>query len=113
RQRVAGSDPAELRAAALKLLAEALRVNKKTEELKEVEKKLAAVELELDRLFAKGSIPFKLEKSKGRKGKATRVVLVELFTGAQSPPCMAADIAFDALLNTDPAKEAVFLQYHL
>ena len=36
----------------------------------------------------------------GRKGKSDRVVLVELFTGAQCPPCVTADLAFDALDKT-------------
>ena len=36
----------------------------------------------------------------GRKGKSDRAVLVELFTGAQCPPCVAADMAFDALPQT-------------
>src|SRR5262249_3124728 len=94
-QKVADSDPPELRGAALEVLVEALRKNKKTDELKEVEEKLAKIDLELDRAFAKEAIPFKPGKSKGRESK--RVVLVELFTGAQCPPCVAADIAFDAL----------------
>jgi hypothetical protein len=110
-RKVADTDPPELRGAALEVLAEALRKNKKTDELKEVEEKLAKLDLELDRAFAKEAIPFKPGKSKGREGK--RVVLVELFTGAQCPPCVAADIAFDALLKTYPAREVVLLQYHL
>src|SRR5262249_18462658 len=32
---------------------------------------------------------FKVDKFAGRKGKSTRTVLVELFTGAQCPPCVA------------------------
>jgi hypothetical protein len=38
---------------------------------------------------------------------------MELFTGAQCPPCVAADVAFDALLKTYQPKDVVFLQYHL
>jgi hypothetical protein len=49
----------------------------------------------------------------GRKGKSDRVVLVELFTGAQCPPCVAADLAFDALAKTFKPSEVVLLQYHL
>jgi hypothetical protein len=49
----------------------------------------------------------------GRKGKGNRVVLVELFTGAQCPPCVAADLAFDALDKTFKPAEVVRLQYHL
>ena len=49
-------------------------------------------------------IDLRLDKSRvvappfpGRKGKSDRVALVELFTGAQCPPCVTADVAFDAL----------------
>jgi hypothetical protein len=112
-KRIKDSDPPELRGAALQVLAEALKKNKKEDELKGVEKKLAKLEEELDRLYQKDAIPFKPEKFKGRAGKSKRVVLVELFTGAQCPPCVAADIAFDALLKTCSPKEAVFLQYHM
>ena len=38
---------------------------------------------------------------------------MELFTGAQCPPCVAADVAFDALLKTYKPTELVGLQYHL
>jgi hypothetical protein len=40
-------------------------------------------------------------------------VLLELFTGAQCPPCVAADIAFDAALKSYKPSEVVALQYHL
>jgi hypothetical protein len=42
-----------------------------------------------------------------------RVVLMEFFTGAQCPPCVAADLAFDALLETYRPAELIGLQYHL
>ena len=48
----------------------------------------------------------------GRKGKSDRVVLVELFTGAQCPPCVAADKAFDALEKTYKPGEVLLLEYH-
>jgi hypothetical protein len=44
--------------------------------------------------------------------KTTRPVLVELFTGAQCPPCVAADIACDALEKSF-GDDAIILQYHL
>lgn len=46
-------------------------------------------------------------------GKVGRPVLVELFTGAQCGPCVAADIGFDALEKAFPASDVVLLQYHL
>ena len=48
----------------------------------------------------KSALNFKTEKFAGRKGKSTRAVLVELFTGAQCPPCVASDMAFDGLEKT-------------
>jgi hypothetical protein len=55
---------------------------------------------------------FKTDKFEGRKNKGNRAVLVELFTGAQCPPCIAADVAFDALAKTYAPSETVLLQYH-
>jgi hypothetical protein len=45
--------------------------------------------------------------------KTGRTVLVELFTGAMCPPCVAADVACDALAHFYSADEAVVLQWHL
>ena len=44
------------------------------------------------------------------KGKA---VLAELFTGSECPPCLAADLGFDALLETFDQKYLAVLVYHL
>ena len=49
----------------------------------------------------------------GRKAKSDRVVLVELFTGAECPPCIAVDMAFDGLEVAYKPSDAVFLQYHM
>ena len=38
---------------------------------------------------------------------------MELFTGAQCPPCVAADVAFDVLGKTYKPSELVLIQYHL
>ncbi len=44
------------------------------------------------------------------KGKA---VLAELFTGSDCPPCLAADLGFDGLLETYGPKYLAVLEYHL
>jgi hypothetical protein len=62
---------------------------------------------------AKIDFTIKAEPYSGRKGKSDRVVLVELFTGAQCPPCVAADMAFDALGKAFKPSDVVRLQYHL
>jgi len=40
-------------------------------------------------------------------------VVLELFTGAQCPPCVAADVAFDALGDAYSHNNVILLQYHL
>lgn len=84
----------------LDVLADVLAKSKKNDELKEVEARLTKLE------------KIKIDKFTGRKNTSSRVVLVELFTGAQCPPCVAADLAFDALLQTYRPAEIALLQYH-
>jgi hypothetical protein len=45
--------------------------------------------------------------------KTGRTVLVELFTGAMCPPCVAADVAVDGLGQYYDGDEVVVLQWHL
>jgi len=84
----------------LTLLASILKKAGKEDEVKEIEAKLAKIEM------------VAITKYPGRK-KGDQVVLVELFTGAECPPCIAADVAFDALAKTYKPKEVILLQYHL
>jgi hypothetical protein len=98
--------PAPRRWATLSALAGALKKAGKKDEW-------AKVEEQLDQDFLKNAVPFKPEPFAGRKGKSDRVAVVELFTGAQCPPCVSADIAFDASLKAYKPSEALFLQYHL
>jgi len=92
------SDPPLVRERVLAAALLALRSAGRKEEVRHIEEQLEAIQL------------VKIKKLAGRKGN--RVALVELFTGAQCPPCVAADIAFDGLLKTFSARDAVFLQYH-
>ncbi len=76
-------------------------------------KQLAALDAELDAEYRKTVPPFKPTKYVGRTDKsANRVAVVELFTGAQCPPCVAADVGFDALVTSYKPADAIFLQYH-
>ena len=86
----------------LNVLASALRKADKPDELMEVEGRL-------DKL----DISVKTDKYAGRKAKSERTILVELFTGAQCPPCVGADLAFDGLDRTYPPADVILLQYHL
>jgi hypothetical protein len=107
------ADPATVRSSVLKTAASALRKAGQEAEAKAVDARVAQLEEVLDQEFLKTAIPFAPEKFAGRQGKSNRVVVLELFTGAQCPPCVSADIAFDALLKTYQPSEVVLLQYHL
>ena len=105
--------PAAQQAAALKVMTAALRKEgKQDEQLKDLTARLDRLEEKLDAEFEQNAIPFKVEPYAGRKEKGDRLVLVELFTGAQCPPCVAADIAFDSALQSYPPKDVAFLEYH-
>ncbi|GIW81234.1 MAG: hypothetical protein KatS3mg105_3041 [Gemmatales bacterium] len=90
----------------LTMLSQALEATGKPEEAKKVVD-------ELDALYLKKMPPFKPEKYAGRKNKKGQAVLLELFTGTMCPPCVAADLAFDALSKSYSPSEVVLLQYHL
>jgi hypothetical protein len=82
----------------------------KTEELKQVAGRISRLEEEGYKENLK-NLPFTPKKLLAPKGN--QAVLVELFTGAMCPPCVAADLAFDGLEKTFPPREVVLLQYHL
>jgi hypothetical protein len=95
-------DRPSVRQKVLKSLASALTKAGKNDEAKEVEARLKKIDLTI-----------KPEAFAGRQSKSDRVVLVELFIGAQAPPCVAAELAFDALGKAFKPSEVVRLQYHL
>jgi hypothetical protein len=60
------------------------------------------------------TVPLLVESSVGRSdADRDRVVLVELFTGAQCGACVAAGIAFDALTAAYKPIDLITLQYHV
>ena len=76
-------------------------------------KLVVALDAQLDAEYLKTVPPFKPTKYAGRTDKsANRVAVMELFTGAQCPPCVAADVGFDALVTSYKPADAIFLQYH-
>lgn len=119
----------------LTVLSAALKKAGKADQAKELEPRLARFEKEdkarqeklakerdaaqakddakADEEYLKTMPPFKVAPFAGRKAKSDRAVLAELFTGAQCPPCVAADLAFDGLAKTYKPTEVVLLQYHL
>lgn len=105
--------PATVRTRSLRLLEGALVSRGKEAEAKKVAEKIEQLELDVDREYQKDVLSFKIEPYKGRKGGSERVALVELFTGAQYKPAVAASIAYDACLQRYSPKEVAFLQYHV
>jgi len=59
------------------------------------------------------ALPFEPEPFKAPAGWKGKAVLAELFTGSECPPCVGADLAFDGLVETFPAKYLAVLVYHL
>ncbi|HWY85543.1 MAG TPA: hypothetical protein VNX28_02400, partial [Gemmataceae bacterium] len=110
---VVGGDAGGLRARALKALAAAQASAGHPEAAKEALDRLGDVEAMLDRDYRERVPPFKADVFKGRKGASDRTVVLELFTGVQCPPCVAAEVAFDALHKTYQPADLVLIQYHL
>ncbi|MFM8273193.1 MAG: hypothetical protein ACKODX_12825 [Gemmata sp.] len=105
---------AAFRARALSARKAALEGLGKTEEAKAVATELAKLEDQIDAEYRLAVPPFKPTAFAGRKDKdANKVAVLELFTGAQCPPCVAADVAFDALLKSYKPTDLVLIQYHL
>jgi hypothetical protein len=95
-------DRPDIRRRVLNALADALQRAGKADEAKEVQARARKIDLTI-----------KPQPFTGRQGKSERVVLVEFFTGAECPPCVAPDLAFAALGKTFKPTEVVRLQYHL
>jgi hypothetical protein len=116
RQALAAGGPAldtDTKLRGMTALSAALQKEGKEPEYQKAAAALDALENTAYQEHAKDALPFRPEKFGGRKDKSGRAVLVELFTGAQCPPCVAADMAFDGLEKTYTPKEVVLLQYHV
>lgn len=48
-----------------------------------------------------------------KKNESGKIVLAELFTGAECPPCVATDMAFDKLSEYYPRTDLAILEYHV
>jgi tetratricopeptide (TPR) repeat protein len=67
-----------------------------------------------DRLEAKRrELPFEPTMFKPTKEWRGKAVLAELFTGSECPPCVAADMGFDGLIEAYSQDQLVILEYHL
>lgn len=104
----------EARQAVARLVAEAARNAGEADAAAEAEARVAKLEAQLDEEYHHKVPPFETKAYAGRKKPdAGRLAVLELFTGAQCPPCVAADVAFDGLLRTFQPTEFIGLQYHL
>jgi hypothetical protein len=97
----------------LEVLVRALRKADQAKEAEQVQARADKLETKLDEEYLKKTATIKIEPYKGRKAKSEHTVLVELFTGAECPPCVAADLGFDALAQAYKPAEVVLLEYHL
>lgn len=105
--------PADVQLRILGVVGVALGKAGRKEEATALVAKADKLEMQAYKAHADKGLGYKSETFKGRKGKSDRAVLVELFTGAQCPPCVAADMAFDGLETTYKEADVVLLQYHL
>jgi hypothetical protein len=94
-------DRPELHQRTLELLATALDRAGKADEAKDVTARIAKIDHSV-----------RVEPYPPRTDKTKRVAVVELFTGTECPPCVAADLAFDALGKAFQPTEAILLEYH-
>jgi hypothetical protein len=85
----------------------------KTDLAKQTDALLVKLEEKLDKDYFAKVPPFKPTKFEGRKEKSERVAVMELFTGAQCPPCVAADVAFDGLLESYEPRDLIMIQCHM
>jgi hypothetical protein len=95
----------------LDLIAYSLFKQSKKDELSKLRDSIDKLELQGHEENEKAGLGYTPTKLEGRKGQ--KVVLVELFTGAHCPPCVAADLAFEGLAKSYNPSEVVLLQYHL
>lgn len=84
-----------------------------TEQLKKTTARFDAVEAKLDQEYVAKMPPFPTPKVKPSGEKNQRVQLLELFTGTQCPPCVAADLGFDGLIKSYEPTDVIFIQYHM
>ena len=75
---------------------------------------LAGLEETLDERYRRAwPNPLRVKPYKPRSSRTDRVVLAEVFTGAGCPPCVAADLAFEAALERYQRQDVAVLMYHL
>lgn len=106
-------DPAATQVNVLTAYKTALDGAGRATEAKAIDARLVKMETKLDAEYL-ANAPIKPSVYSGRKERAAnKVAVMELFTGAQCPPCVAADHAFDALTKSYKPTDLVLIQYHM
>jgi len=73
----------------------------------------AGLEAALDAMYReKFPNPVTPDKYTKSGARSNRIVLLEMFTGSGCPPCVAADLALDAVMERYPGDAVVALAYH-
>jgi hypothetical protein len=67
----------------------------------------------LDERYEKEAPRVETKPYTASKKRTDRMVVAELFTGSGCPPCVAADMAFEAAIDRYSAKDVAVLVYHL
>lgn len=76
-------------------------------------KPITELEKTLDAAYQKMySSPIKVERYAASPSRTKRIVLAEIFTSTSCPPCIAADLSFDAVLQRYGRDEVAVLMYH-
>ena len=70
------------------------------------------LEAEINKLFVTLPKPMKPPAYTPTPQRTDRLVVLEMFTGSACPPCVAADLAFDAAIERYPADAVIPLAYH-
>lgn len=109
---LAANDEPSTQLPVLETLHDLLTRMKLADEAKPLASRIDKLE-EIDERKYAAEAPFQPQPFAGRKTPGDRAVLVELFTGAECPPCIAADLAFDALGKAYRSSDVIRLQYHL
>lgn len=105
---------AEDQAVLLRLSADAARLAGDNALAADCQAEANEMDARLDAEYEARTPPFVVERRSGQPAPENhQVVLLELFTGGLCPPCVAADVAFDALNSAFPTTELVLMQYHL
>lgn len=113
-QLLAADASKETRSAIAGMVAGSARLAGESNVASAAEARRAEFEAQLDEEYHKTVPPFTPGKYEGRKNaKADSVVVMELFTGAECAPCVAADVGFDALFKSYAPSQVIGLQYHL